>query len=301
LSKKQDRARVSIGLPVFNGARFIAETLDSLLAQTYKDFELIICDNASTDQTEQICLTYQAKDKRIKYYRNTKNLGATKNYRKTFELSSGEYYRWANADDVFSPMSLARCIEILDADPTVVLTFPKTRFIDEQGQFIGDYEKDLDLRDDKAIDRFRQVLERLEKVNCIYGLARADVLKKTKLIRNIIPGDRHIMAELSLYGKCWKIPEYLFYRRLHNQAYSSLKNDELCQEFFDPSKKGKFLFNEWKHLLGYFDSVIMSPLNINEKMRLIVYLLRKAKLDRKRLATELFEDLYKIVRNFSNF
>src|SRR5262245_38883261 len=115
------RPRVSIGLPVYNGERYLAETLNSMLAQTFEDFELIICDNASTDQTEQICRFYAGKDTRICYVRNATNLGAAKNYRRTFELSSGDYFRWANCDDLFAPESLACCVEILDWKPSVVL------------------------------------------------------------------------------------------------------------------------------------------------------------------------------------
>ena len=106
--------RVSIGLPVYNGERYIAETLDSLLAQTFHDFELIISDNASQDRTEEICRSYASTDTRVRYVRNATNLGAPRNYRRAFELSSGEYFRWANCDDLFSPESLARCVEVLD-------------------------------------------------------------------------------------------------------------------------------------------------------------------------------------------
>jgi glycosyltransferase involved in cell wall biosynthesis len=86
--------RVSIGLPVFNGEKYLAEALDSILSQTYRDFKLIISDNASTDRTEQICREYAAKDRRIRYYRNEKNIGAPKNFNRVFELSSGKYFRW---------------------------------------------------------------------------------------------------------------------------------------------------------------------------------------------------------------
>ena len=86
-----NKPRISIGMPVFNGEKFIAETLDSLLTQTYSDFELIISDNASTDNTEQICRKYASKDPRINYFRNKSNFGAAKNYNRVFKLSSGEY------------------------------------------------------------------------------------------------------------------------------------------------------------------------------------------------------------------
>ncbi|MBS0016773.1 MAG: glycosyltransferase family 2 protein, partial [Arthrospira sp. SH-MAG29] len=125
--------RVSIGLPVYNGENFIQETLDCLLSQTFDDFELIICDNASTDRTEEICRDYAARDKRIRYYRHPENLGAAKNYNRTFELSTAEYFKWAAHDDLYAPEFLERCVEALDTHPSTVLCYPQEYWIDEQG------------------------------------------------------------------------------------------------------------------------------------------------------------------------
>src|SRR5713101_1663534 len=131
MTLRRGRSRVSIGVPVYNGERYLGAALDSLLTQTYEDFELVICDNASTDRSGEIAQSYAAKDKRVRYARNQKNLGAARNYRRTFELSSGAYFRWAPADDLSGPELLARCVEILDREPSVVLVNPKTSFIDE--------------------------------------------------------------------------------------------------------------------------------------------------------------------------
>ena len=127
--------RVSIGLPVYNGEKFIREAIDSIFSQTFEDFELIISDNGSTDRTQQICQAYAAQDLRIRYYRNKKNIGAARNYNLVFELASGEYFKWAAHDDLCAPEYLERCVEILDRDPDVVLCYPKTSIIDEHGEF----------------------------------------------------------------------------------------------------------------------------------------------------------------------
>lgn len=191
--------RVSIGVPVYNGERYIAETLDSLLAQTFDDYELIICDNASTDGTGDICRAYAERDPRIRYVRNPENIGAAGNYRRALELSSCEYFRWANADDLFAPEGLARCVGVLDQDPSVVLTYPKTKFIDERGIVLSEYDDNLDLQSPKASERFLQVMDRLGYVNIIYGLMRTDVLRKTGLLRNFPRGDVPLVIELALY------------------------------------------------------------------------------------------------------
>src|SRR5436190_12174806 len=91
---------VSIGLPVFNGERYLRQALDSLLGQDFQDFELIISDNASTDRTAEICRAYVAKDRRIRYYRNESNIGSAPNYRRVFELARGEFFKWCSHDDV---------------------------------------------------------------------------------------------------------------------------------------------------------------------------------------------------------
>ena len=282
--------RVSIGVPVYNGERYIAETLDSLLAQTYKDFELIICDNASTDRTQQICRTYAERDGRVRYVRNPENVGASKNYMLALGLSSGEYFRWANSDDLFAPEGLARCVEVLDREPSVVLAYPKTKFIDERGNIISAYDDEMHIQSPKASERFAQVLERLGYVNVIYGLMRANILRKTGLLRNFPGGDIPLVAELVLYGKFHEIPEFLFYRRLHPAASSSYKdNVSLTQEFFDPSTKGRISMRQWRHLWTHGRSVMRAPLGIAEKTRLYLFILRVGVWKRNRLARELIE------------
>ena len=95
--------RVSLGFPVYNGERYLAAALDSLLGQTFRDLEVVICDNASTDRTAELCAAYAARDARVRYHRNPTNLGAAPNFNRTFELSRGEYFKWAAHDDVCAP------------------------------------------------------------------------------------------------------------------------------------------------------------------------------------------------------
>src|SRR5687768_11755331 len=111
---------VSVGMPVFNGERFIEAALDSVLAQNYGDLEVVISDNASTDDTEEICRSYAAKDDRVRYFRNRINYGIAFNFNNVFRLSSGRYFKWAASDDVCAPDFLSRCVEILDRDASIV-------------------------------------------------------------------------------------------------------------------------------------------------------------------------------------
>src|SRR5919112_5909956 len=103
------RPRVTIGLPVYNGERFLEQALDGLLAQTFTDFELIISDNASTDRTPEICQAYAARDSRIRYVRQPENIGAGPNHNILVPMARGEYFKWASHDDLYDPDLVAKC------------------------------------------------------------------------------------------------------------------------------------------------------------------------------------------------
>ena len=122
--------KVSIGMPVYNGEPFIREALDSLLVQTFTDFELIISDNASTDKTEQICREYAAKDKRIRYIRQEINRGAAANFQYVLDEAVGEYFMWAAADDLWDSEFILKLIPLVERE-NIVLAFSGWVEIDE--------------------------------------------------------------------------------------------------------------------------------------------------------------------------
>src|SRR6266852_7405967 len=130
---------VSVGLYVYNGERFLEEALDSILNQTFTDFELIISDNASTDRTGEIAEAHAERDDRIRYYRSEKNMGAGWNIRRVYELAAGKYFKQAAADDLLEPDFLRRCVDILESDPDCVVVYARTKEIDEDGAVIKNY------------------------------------------------------------------------------------------------------------------------------------------------------------------
>ena len=278
-------ARVSIGLPVYNGERYLAATLDSLLAQTFDDFELFICDNASTDGTATIGRAYAAQDPRVRYVRHPENIGAARNFNRTFELASAEYFRWASADDLFAPQSLARCVEVLDREPSVVLAYPKTTLIDDDGRVIRPYEDGLHLQSPRPSDRFAQALYRLVLCNAQYGLMRTEVLKRVLPVGVYVGCDWVLLAELSLYGTFWEIPEHLFFRRMHAAASSSMSDAER-RVFYDPNDSRRVVLHQWRHLWELARAVQRAPLDRLERIRSVGYLLRQARWQRYALARE---------------
>src|SRR5262245_16514015 len=124
--------RVSVGLPVYNGERYLPNTLTRLLEQDFEDFELIVSDNASTDATQEICRSFT--DRRVRYSRNDTNIGLAANHNRAFALSRGELFKWAAHDDDFPRAMLARFVEAFDrASPAVSLVFSHCEYIDEFG------------------------------------------------------------------------------------------------------------------------------------------------------------------------
>jgi len=260
--------RVSIGVPVYNGENYIKEALDSILAQTYADFELIISDNASTDRTPEICRAYAAKDPRIRYYRNAENLGGAPNYNRTFELSSGEYFKWAAHDDVLAPDFLLRCVQVLDEHPEVVLCHPKSKIIDEHGEVIEDYGVHLRTDSPQPYVRFHDLIWVRHWCWQIFGLIRRSALEMTRLHGSYASSDRVLLIELALLEPFYEIPEYLFFSRRHRHQASHLVRDlHAYATWFDSSKRGKLVLPASKLVLEHFRAVSNAPISRTERAR----------------------------------
>lgn len=269
----KDKPLVSIGLPVYNGENFIREAIDSILAQTFKDFELIISDNTSTDKTEEICREYAAKDRRISYYRNEQNLGPAWNYNRVFELSSGKYFKWAAHDDVCAPEFLERCVEVLEQDASIVLCHPKTKVIDPYGKVIKNYSKER-ANSLKPEERFRDNVFMPECYE-IFGLIRSSALRKTSLIGSYAHGDGILLAKLGFMGRFYEFPEYLFLSRDHSQQSMKIAKANYMHytAWFDPTKKGKIVFPHWKMLYEYYRSLGGAKISLRERILCYYYLM----------------------------
>ena len=271
-----EKVRVSIGLPVFNGEKYLRQAIDSILAQSYQDFELIISDNASTDKTSQICDTYAVRDKRVKYYRNKTNLGAARNYNNTFRFSSGIYFKWAAHDDILAPDYLQECVKVLDADQSIVLCHSKVGCIDENGAVVGNYDNRTlyNISSGKPHERFADMLSLRNPCWTIHALMRARFLRKTPLHGGYIDADRNLLAELSLLGRMYEIKEHLNFRRDHPGAYTrtyyskNMVRDYRTQLTWFTGRKVKRLIvlPHWKNFLEFINSVNRVPLKLSEKL-----------------------------------
>ena len=234
------RPRVSIGMPVYNGAQHLPAALDSLLNQTFGDFEILLSDNASTDQTEEICRAYAAKDRRIRYTRLEQNIGAAGNFNKVFREAGGDYFKWAAHDDVCLPPFLSRCVETLDAaPPTAVLCMPKTTLIDGRGVVIANQDDNLDLRQPRPATRLARFATAILASGChaVFGLIRAESLRRTRLIGPFVGSDVVLLGELALEGELWELPDRLFHSRIHAGCSHQIKSMDAYAAWFDPSAR----------------------------------------------------------------
>jgi glycosyltransferase involved in cell wall biosynthesis len=283
---------VAVGLPCYNSEKYIAESLDCLLAQTFKDFAIIISDNASTEGTESICRRYVARDPRIRYFRNSTNMGMMPNFNRVFSLSNSKYFKWATADDRWHPEMLAKSVAVLEADPNVVVCYPRVVLIDATGVEIKRYEDELHLQQSDPAQRFLKVMDELRLVNHHLGVLRTDAIRKTSMYGTHVGADVGFVAEMSLYGTFFQLPEHLIFRRFHPDSSSwERKSKEHQARRYHAANAKRAPFNVWRFHLAYFRAVLRGPLNPWKKFKMLIRLVRTLYWDRRSLGEELYHDL----------
>jgi glycosyltransferase involved in cell wall biosynthesis len=277
---------VSIGVPVFNGERFLERALDSFLGQTVSDFELIISDNASNDGTQAICEDYARRDRRVRYIRQKINIGAPRNWNVVVHEARGVFFKWASANDYCSPTMLQRCVRVLRAEPGTVLCYGLTQLVDENGQPIEIYDHDVSFDEDRPSKRFESIFAQLRLNNAQCGVFRLDVLRLTRLDRLYPSGDMALMAEIALYGRLKVIPEVLLFRRQSRATFTSMLTPLERQKVYNPKAKAPMKFILWRRNLDNFVSISRAPISVMEKIRAYRIALRIARWDRINLWRE---------------
>ena len=256
---------LSVALPVYNGERFLARSLDSLLRQTFADFDLLILDNASTDGTAAIAREYAARDARIRYVRNDENIGAARNFNRAFELTSGQYFKWAADDDLMHPTFLEHCVAALEEDPSAVLACAKARIIDEEGRPLVDYDPGLATDSPRAAIRYAAMLEE-HKCFQVFGVIRRSALEQTDLIGLYAHGDGILLARLALLGRFVEIPEFLFLPRRHAGHSSQMIGDYWSYAaWFNPAYGRKRIFPHCRMFGEYFRQTVTAPVPASDR------------------------------------
>lgn len=277
---------VSIGVPVFNGERYLRASLDALLAQSFTDLEVIVSDNASTDATWAICTEAALCDPRVRTIRQERNLGAPANWNFTARQARGRFFKWASASDLCAPHMIERCLDAMQ-DESVVLAFGRTAFIDDDGRELGVFERDFPVEDARPHARFRRVCHELSINNAQSGLIRMDALRRTRLDRLYPGGDRVLMAELAMQGKWKLIGEVLLYRRAGAQHFTAMRTSSDLNQMFRPGVAGELSFLNLRRHVDFIGSALASPVAPGERLRAAMAALKGLYWDRRGMREDL--------------
>jgi glycosyltransferase involved in cell wall biosynthesis len=221
-------SKITVGLPVYNGERFLRPKLDSIIKQTYKEFELVISDNASNDATEKICREYMDKDNRIKYFRQEKNMGVTRNFEFVLEKASGDYFMWTGVDDMLLPEFIEKNIQSLNNDNECVASISKINYYQPDDENIQNNKKDLEyttlIKKIREFVRPRNIFplngdfsiksrKYLKGSSCqvIYSVFKLEVIKKSIVSESFLGNDWAIFLNVLKYGNLAVIDDVLMY------------------------------------------------------------------------------------------
>jgi glycosyltransferase involved in cell wall biosynthesis len=266
--------RVTIALPVHNGENFVERAIESILRQTYRDFELLISDNGSTDRTREICLRFAAQDPRIRYVRSDVNRGAGWNYENARALARGtDYFKWAAHDDIIAPTFLERCVAALDADSGAVLAFSGVAAIDANDELIRLKKRQVEAMSPRPSDRFRGVIRSNADPEAVFGLMRVDALSQTRGQGDYVASDRVLLAELAVQGTFHEVPEVLLFNRDHPSRSVRITGGDFRKltSWFAPGKPEQFMPN-WRLWREYGHAARHAPVAFRERLRCLVVL-----------------------------
>ncbi|WP_459986431.1 glycosyltransferase family 2 protein [Nocardioides sp. AN3] len=255
-----------MGLPVYNGENFVVQALDSLLNQTFTDFELVISDNHSTDRTEEICRDYAARDPRIRYLRQPRNIGCNPNHNFLLGQARAPYFKWAAHDDLYGPELLELCVAVLDEEPDVVLSHVDKAMVDEHGAVIRTFDYLLDTGSHDPVERFRSLLV-ADGADDEYGVMRTDVLRSVRPKDSYHHAARPYMTEIAFHGRFHQVHELLYFRRDHPDRGDRRATIPALSTNLDPRRAGQStarLVAEYAY--RYFEVVARAPISRSQKL-----------------------------------
>jgi glycosyltransferase involved in cell wall biosynthesis len=282
--------KVTIGLPIYNGQKYIAAAIDSHLSQSFGDLRLVISDNGSTDGTPDICADYAKADSRVTYLRSPENRGILWNHRRVMEtMESSQYFRWAGADDILEPGLLGAMVTLLDSRPEVEAVMPATKNIDGDGEIIGSMDRTLDLQSPSVIERGEKILVASYQHVVAYGLLRVSSLKVMRTGPNYIGWDPVFIWELALRGQIAQLESPALLRRFHRGSISRVKTVKEMRKWVEPNAKGGMNFPHWTWSYERVRALLATPLSTRDKLRLTKLLARDVLWHRAKLARDVWQ------------
>jgi glycosyltransferase involved in cell wall biosynthesis len=288
---------VTIGLPVYNGQNYLEQAIDSLLAQSFEDFRLIIADNASSDSTEEICREAASLDGRVEYHRHDRNLGAAANYNYTVELATGPYFMWHAHDDLRAPEFLERAVHAHETTDGTSIVFSRARVMGPQGELGDEIARPdglLSARDDQ---RLRAAITCRMPDIVLFGLMRREYLVQTGRHGAFKGGDRLLVAEMGLLGPFVEISETMFYNRDHPDRYVRMSGKGASRQekmaWWDTSTGDKITLPRWTGYVGYWKAVHeFGRGGVDDRLRSYLAIISSLGADRFYVAKQLARDLW---------
>lgn len=264
---------VSIGVPAFNGGRFIRATLESLTGQDFPSLEILVSDDGSADDTAEICTEFARRDSRIVLYRQP-HLGERRNFNTVLTLASGRYFMWAADHDLWDSRYVSACVAALESDPTAVLAYAHTMLIDEEGRELGIMDDELDIHQARAVERYSALIWRLKACNAIYGLMRRDAVARTRGYGPTPGPDHLVLAKMALQGTFIQLPEVMWFRRATRPSETGDEQRRRQPHDLDPSRaeqwlrrKGRDYFRGLRN--DHIKAVLDAPIPITDKLRCV--------------------------------
>ena len=256
---------LGIGLPVYNGGRYFAQTLECLRSQTFQDFDVLIADNASSDDTERIAKEVAAADARFRYVRHSHNIGSPANFRYVFSHSTGELFAWVAADDLYDPEFFATCIDLLRDNPHAAGAFSAVRAVDAEGRYGDLILEPVRCDDPDPAVRFGDLASFRQACLAHFAVWHRPVLAQTRLLLPFYGSDRLMLAELALRGPLVRDPRPMFFNRQHEQRISLQGSRSGNTGFFAGARPPSFL--TWHYARQLWQAVQRAPLDAASRRR----------------------------------
>lgn len=263
---------VSIGVPIFNEARFLRASLDAITAQDYQNIEVLISDNGSTDMSESICQEYVDRFDHVSYHRFSENHGPGPNFSYVLEQAQGAYFMWASGHDLWAPDYISRCLDSLTERESAVVAFGSSRWIDDQGEYMDQESGWTDTRGMDVVARFFTVL--WGNMHPILGLIRTAPLREKPLV-NMVGADLIVLTRLVLKGDFVHCPRANWCRRefRHEVSYTDKLTRYKDSSYRMVSKRWEKLFPLARLPMALVQNVLEADLSLLNKMVIVALLL----------------------------
>lgn len=261
---------VTITVPCFNEEEFIESTLRSLMAQTERDIEILVCDNASSDSTPEIVERLGQEDARIRLLPSERNLGGRQNFIRAFALGDAPYFMWAGAHDLYAPDFVEKLKDSLDRNPDAVISFCDSVFIDRSGRTVEDPPplEAFELTQSDPVDRFIRLLWQLNRCDLLHGLMRRRNIDIRPMERVQAAPDMAFLPVQALYGAILRVPELMFFRRKNrgDEDVADVRIHLVADGYADESTSYREIFAAIRE--AHFLAIRQAPFTDSERNRL---------------------------------